>query len=512
MFGEELERAISAAWVRLRDEILADPHELQRRLARRRAVHLNRPPRAWCIALRASDRRITPARWIIIPDHAMDRNHPKHPYEPIEHEVRIDARVLRRFCRPVRIGGETVAEVAEMLGVHRSTLRRGRHAVFFREHFYKNLGGKRGKPIPVIFASGPLDPAGGRFYAGPHAVWGSMWEHLPEMVPPEFEQAVVRRPYFKMMGNVRSDDPQFLGYRWVCPSCKKEVHRIYYPLAVRTLFHSWFRDPALKVKLTDADLLEPPAPTFACGRCHGVRHFSTLNPDAWNFLISHLTAGMLYGSEVEKPESFRPERKKARTRQVNRAAPRREQVLRRMMNGWTDKWIARDLMISLGRVWSVIRMYCKEEGVANRAELGKKLGWKHEQPLNFMEKARERRKRVMELWLEGLEKEEIARSLESSLANVKYDVNTIYREHSVKSRKELAEKMGVKLAVKVNSRREEIKKRVLAGLTNAEIAREMGMSCYAVGHECVKIYREEGVRGRRELMKKKPAEVSVTDR
>src|SRR5881397_3415941 len=100
MLGEDLERAICDAWLRLRKKILSDPQELHRRLARRRMKSLTRPPRAWCIAIRASDRRITPAHWIITPEHALDLDHPLHPYEPIEHEVIIRPHALRKYCRP----------------------------------------------------------------------------------------------------------------------------------------------------------------------------------------------------------------------------------------------------------------------------------------------------------------------------------------------------------------------------------------------------------------------------
>src|SRR5438046_2711016 len=114
MLGEKIEQAIDHSWASLRREILSNPDELHRRLARRRSKSLTRPPRAWCIAIRASDRRITPAHWVITPEHAMDFNHPLHPYEPIEHEVTIQTHAIRRYCHPVRIAfpGEEVDEVA----------------------------------------------------------------------------------------------------------------------------------------------------------------------------------------------------------------------------------------------------------------------------------------------------------------------------------------------------------------------------------------------------------------
>src|SRR6267142_2577054 len=143
---------IMEAWDKLRPRIVGDSDELNRRLARRRSATLMRPPRAWCLALRASDRRINPMHWIICPEHALDRDHELHPYEPIEHEVTIDTRVLRQFCRPVRTDswGEEVADVARQLGVHRNTLNQARHANVFTERRIKGLGGKRGKPVPHI--------------------------------------------------------------------------------------------------------------------------------------------------------------------------------------------------------------------------------------------------------------------------------------------------------------------------------------------------------------------------
>src|SRR5213593_4556539 len=141
MLSEELERGIRGAWLKLRGKILSDPQELRRRLARRRSKSFTRPPRAWCIAIRASDRRITPAHWIITPEHAMDLDHEDHPYEPIEHEVTIQKHAIRRYCNPVSFSREDAVDVAEMLGVSHSQVMRGRWRGQFEEAFYKGLGG-----------------------------------------------------------------------------------------------------------------------------------------------------------------------------------------------------------------------------------------------------------------------------------------------------------------------------------------------------------------------------------
>src|SRR3954463_6029667 len=131
---------------------MADPDELTKRLARRRTPTLPRPVRAWCLALRASDRRITPAHWVISPEHAMDLNHPEHPYEPIEHEVVIRPHGLRKYCRAVRTDswGEEVNDVCKMLGASREAILAARWAGVFSEWLIKGLGGRHGKAIPLI--------------------------------------------------------------------------------------------------------------------------------------------------------------------------------------------------------------------------------------------------------------------------------------------------------------------------------------------------------------------------
>src|SRR6266550_170510 len=140
----DVARLVLEAWEKLGPKIMADPDQLARRLAR--------PRRAWCLAIRASDRRITPAHWVISPEHAMDLNHPAHPYEPIEHEVIIRPHALRKYCRPVRTDswGEQVDDVCSRLGVSPSVLRNARRAGLFTERSIKGLGGKHGRyPVPL---------------------------------------------------------------------------------------------------------------------------------------------------------------------------------------------------------------------------------------------------------------------------------------------------------------------------------------------------------------------------
>src|SRR5438067_216820 len=59
---EEVEDVILDAWERVRPKLESDPVELAKRLARMRGASLSRPPRAWGLAIRSSDRRIDAAR------------------------------------------------------------------------------------------------------------------------------------------------------------------------------------------------------------------------------------------------------------------------------------------------------------------------------------------------------------------------------------------------------------------------------------------------------------------
>src|SRR2546423_13650399 len=98
----DVARLVLEAWEKLGPKIMQDPDELAKRLARRRLNILTRPIRPWCLALRASDTRITPAHWVIVPEHALDLHHPAHPYPPIEPQVPTHPHPLRKHRRPRR--------------------------------------------------------------------------------------------------------------------------------------------------------------------------------------------------------------------------------------------------------------------------------------------------------------------------------------------------------------------------------------------------------------------------
>src|SRR5690242_14316144 len=151
-----LNSAILAAWEGVKRKIKDDPAELTRRLARRRLKAMTRPPRAWCLAVRASDARIHSGNALIVPEDAAYLGRPDL-FRP--HRVTLEARVLRKLCRAVEISppGESWREVARKLGVDGNTLRRAMARGVFQIRHLWHYQGASGRPVPVLYTDQPLD-------------------------------------------------------------------------------------------------------------------------------------------------------------------------------------------------------------------------------------------------------------------------------------------------------------------------------------------------------------------
>jgi DNA-binding NarL/FixJ family response regulator len=478
----------------------------------------------------------------------MDLDHPAHPYEPIEHDVLIGAEQLRKFCRPVRLDGwgELVPDLAKRLGCSNSGLARARAAGRdLRERHVKGLGGKRGKPIPIIHCDRPLDPGSARSFAAPEPILTTGWEDLADCIPDGFEQAVIRKPVFRRLrscgthpglqvpdDHVYKDEQQLVGWRWECPGCRKLVRTIYYPVGVSNLC-DWIRfDPAERFDISnlrfqrgrvgyraervprnrvewelqlerrrrwEMDAVQKPMGTFACRGCHRVNYFSDVTMGGWNQLIAHFSGGLLYGCEVKPPAWYRPgENRKLRNhRKLSSSAPRRQAVLRRLLNGWSYEQIALDLLMSKSAVCKNIARLCEQEDVADRHELAAKLGGAVSPPLNRDERAAKRRFAVKELLLEGFTHGEIAERLGMERELVRQDCYAIYQQHGVSghgfaARRALAATVGVAARTVTDRKRERVAEMRKRGMSRREIAREMGLSMAAVGWYVKKIRRGEG--------------------
>jgi DNA-binding NarL/FixJ family response regulator len=161
-------------------------------------------------------------------------------------------------------------------------------------------------------------------------------------------------------------------------------------------------------------------------------------------LISCWSEGLLYGHEVPRPQGFREEaqRKRAFRPHLNRPAPRRQQVLARLLEGWSVRQIAAEMRTGICAVNNHITALCRQEIVPDRHALARKIGCERALPLNRPERTRERRKRVMKLLLAGLTYEQMALRLQTKKCVINRDVIELYRAHGVSGRDALRRKLG----------------------------------------------------------------------
>ncbi len=596
----ELFSAIFAAWQQIEPILRRHSDALEKRLARRRRPTLLRPPRASCLALRATDTRIGPATAA-----------PIHPSSfsahPSQHDLTLSAKLLRRLSTPVRLTppGEPHDVVAAKLGVTPNTLVSRRHRNVFRTRHVQGLRGRFGNPVPLLFTPRPLDPSAWLFEE-PDPLWGWTALDLPQRIPPHFEQTLTRVAVFGPLTSTErrlaqshpeafdhppptTDRPRlpkmqpdyvwykwsksndylgedcrncrrsgredrgwrmedsappfpssilhspssppksrkprprtaqgslvFKGWRWLCPACGRKVHKLYLPLPSIDLPLELPRRLPRRLNISEADELPAPPQTFACMTCHRVRFVSRCERNAWNHLIAYLTAGLLYGREVKQPNDLdfaestcpeqaqrvegtcpeqaqrvewaRPELVEGRKRpyrpQLNRSAPRRQQVLERLLAGKSIRQIARDLNVSIRAIHNHIRALCRQESVPNRHALAKKLNATKPQPLNQEERARHRRTQTQRLLLAGRTYKQIMKELQTDFSTVNRDAMKIYKHHKVSGRRGLARKLGVDLKTDEDRRIEaiqtEIQTRRAAGQTKKQIAKEMNLNFWAV--------------------------------
>ena len=198
--ADEITDILLAAWRRVRETLRGNPEEVRRRLRRGREKWTKRPPRAWCLAVRASDTRITPMTVVCVPEEAA------YPRECVagemrtayqRHAVTLDVELLRELCAPVRIHewGESQEAVAARVGRSKQGLAASRATGRLTTRFDMR-GGDRRRPRPIICAEGWLDPST-HFCAAADPVWGwtgkiASWR-VPEDLP---AQEVERVPIY----------------------------------------------------------------------------------------------------------------------------------------------------------------------------------------------------------------------------------------------------------------------------------------------------------------------------
>src|SRR5882724_11478282 len=98
---------------------------------------------------------------------------------------------------------------------------------------------------------------------------------------------------------------------------------------------------------------------FACARCHRVLWGMGDVAERWNWVIAHLTAGLLYGHEVKRPAWFVVKRKAKFAPRLGRTpSKRRPQILEMALRGLMVKEIAAELGLSKNTVdWYLVAIY-----------------------------------------------------------------------------------------------------------------------------------------------------------
>ncbi|MEM7626731.1 MAG: hypothetical protein AAF333_14150 [Planctomycetota bacterium] len=296
---DELDHNLIVAWNEVREKLRGDPAARGRRYERGLRKALRRPPRAWCISLRAADTRIESSAFIE-PDLVAARR---------EHRLLMFGGLVSHLCKPVVIEwpGVIYDEAARRLGLDPRTMidwiRKG-----WVDSRRERVPGRKGPMTRYVWTgAGGVDVGYGR---GRGREWGTLWQNLWRRVPADFEQVIRRVPRLRPRSGARRGGEAidaFRGWDWECPGriaadgkelgCGRVCKKLVAPLPV------WTIDRALGASAGAALVAEssPVRSRFACEKCWNVQHTPSDPDAAWNTLVSYLSGGLVYGREVPRP-------------------------------------------------------------------------------------------------------------------------------------------------------------------------------------------------------------------
>ncbi|HEX8524727.1 MAG TPA: helix-turn-helix domain-containing protein, partial [Tepidisphaeraceae bacterium] len=201
---DDLEKSIRAAWSRIRPTL--SPSDITHRLTRIHTNAYQRPPRPWCLAIRATDTRLNEATAIISPRCALSINPSTGRFSP--HSVTLDRDSLLKLCSLIHLSppGHTIDELSALLGVSRSRLLWPRIKNRFRTHYITGLEGKhKGRPRPLLYTDKSLDPNALNFQSH-HPLWTWTSTHLLSRIPNDFSATVTRIPAYTSRTNHYADN------------------------------------------------------------------------------------------------------------------------------------------------------------------------------------------------------------------------------------------------------------------------------------------------------------------
>jgi DNA-binding CsgD family transcriptional regulator len=467
---DQVDVALNQAWFAMLDRIARDPAELARRRERAARVR-QRPVRPWCLAIRAGDTRID--EWGLSWSVNDDAQHGR------PHTLEITQWDLADLTAPIDLGpwpGVRAVEAAKLLGrnpsVINSWIRRG---VLNMEYVDpRALDMRAGPPQPMVWSLSPLDPNAdnGR---PPHTVWGTLWQGLARDVPRDWACKLQRVP---------SPTPSPHGgvyWRWVCPGrwhrrpacvadtggtgvspviesdgatsqagrlshtpCGRLCSTLYLPLPCWTIANFRGEMESLGIPTPPwADLAgQPPA----CGVCWNIDAKRMRNTAAWNMFVSHVSGGMLTGSEVPRPEAdapYEPKRADKPRPPMPHVARRREQIRDMLLAGHSYAEIQKELGIPRTMLADDAKKIYRAAGIAPqpnaRVALVRKSQWSGAAEIDegALLGLRGRPGRLARLLVRGWSMREIAEELNIKHGSAQTAAHRLYKKLGIHSQEQL---------------------------------------------------------------------------
>lgn len=431
---DDLDNALLDAWQTVSQQIRNNPTEARRRAARRFRPTLQRPIRCWCLTLRASDTRINPLT--TCPDDpqavAQNRPHTVTLYTELIQQLNMPI----QLDYPGVDWTQAANQLGRHPETIRAWIRRGLFNVDYYNAFSVGKTGKpvpyiwSPSPIDPNSKDGqPPDPIWG-------TIWQSLWERTPRDVafalkripqncvdprgsnspnntrhrgwkficpgrlqPIPKHLKLVDAPKLIKKQNLKPSDPRIItvcGNRYIHTPCRKQSRSLFMPLPVwtipqalgqtdpfaiesdltpnrprprLTLAGSWTPGQNDTVLSTD----DPLCRNFACQECWDIQYFTLVDKNGWNKFIAHITGGLLYGNEVQKPIEFQnPKRKRAYIPRKTQA-PRLEEAQQLLLDGLTYQQIANRMNTTRNTTASYIKRIYVKHNVHSKEELLNKL-------------------------------------------------------------------------------------------------------------------------------------------
>jgi DNA-binding NarL/FixJ family response regulator len=503
---------IADAWERIRPKLLDDPHELARRLARRRKPLLMRPPRAWCIAIRASDHRLTERAFITpaqIPAQtpAQIRNpQSKIQNSPAQH-LTLDTNLLKHLTDTHRLAGQFLDEASKILGTTSTGLTRARIRNTLQCKYVPGLAGRRGKPIPILSSKEFIDP-NSHLFAPPDLAWAYSAHFLAHALPADFQQTLTRIPcYFDRTqqyadkSNLHPEDPRldpvptgrqsmrlpppppdYVWYKW------KGDEYIGYD------WRAAEKNPRIRIDYERHERRKAKQRAYAKAHPQPSRSTGSIHFRGWKWLCPHCqkTCRTLFLPVPSLP--------------LLSGLPRLAKLVEipRPALGQTFACFKCHNLRRFSRVdrnsWNQLIAYLTA-GLLYGHEVPRPAWLTRDRKRPYAPRpTREpslRRQQVLERLLQGLTYDQIAAELNVGFGTVHRHAKQIYQQHQVSraGRRALARKLGITLPpphhTHTPARRKQVKQLLQAGHTYQQIATTLGVSYHIVHHDVRHLRREQ---------------------